>query len=149
MILSLLAVAAREAERPSGEEAAWSPLFERRLQLGVQGMDEVKETPPLLALQRYYQPDQTVLSLNPVSFCAGSACLGSFCGGSACLLSKCAGSACVNSSCAGSGCAVSACLGSACATSLCVGSGCVGSGCVGSACLTCGAVESPQACDRG
>jgi hypothetical protein len=151
VLLALLGVAASgSASRPRWDaDASWSPLYERRLEIGVQQMDRAGEPALRASLQLYHQPEEMVLSLNPISFCAGSACLGSFCGGSACLLSKCAGSACANSTCVGSGCAVSACLGSSCGGSLCLGSGCLGSGCVGSACLTCGAEDGTQACRRG
>jgi hypothetical protein len=70
-------------------------------------------------------PIQTPVSVNPVSFCVGSVCLGSYC----------AGSLCVSSECLGSGCVGSTCIGSGCAASLCAASGCVGSICGGSACM--------------
>lgn len=145
----LTAMGAREAAPAGAGDAPYSPLFARRLELGIGAMDRGEEPVYQAALQIYDRSVETVLSLNPVSFCAGSACLGSFCGGSACLLSKCAGSACANSTCVGSGCAVSACMGSACGASLCVGSGCLGSACVGSACLTCPMNEAPPECLRG
>ena len=149
----LLAAAATGAHRLQPEphdDESFSPLFAKRLELGVRAMDRPGEAAfQVAAMERVLQPTETVLSFNPVSFCAGSACLGSFCGGSACLLSKCAGSACANSSCVGSGCAVSACVGSMCGTSLCVGSACVGSGCLGSACLNCSTEETPGDSLRG
>ena len=148
----LLAGAATGAHRlqPPPHDESFSPLFARRLELGVRALDRTGEAVfQTAAMPRVMQPTETVLSLNPVSFCAGSACLGSFCGGSACLLSKCAGSACANSSCFGSGCVVSACVGSTCGTSLCVGSACLGTACVGSACLNCATEVIPGDSLRG
>jgi hypothetical protein len=149
LLLSAAATGAYCFQPEPRDAGSWSPLFARRLELGVGAMDRVQAPDVRMAYQIVNQPDETVLSLNPVSFCAGSACLGSFCGGSACLLSKCMGSACANSTCVGSGCAVSACVGSACGTSLCVGSVCLGSACVGSSCLTCATGEVPQDASRG
>lgn len=75
-------------------------------------------------------------SLNPVSFCLGSACGGSICLGSGCGVSYCFGSACGSSLCGGSGCAVSNCGGSVCGASVCVGSVCGISACAGSICAS-------------
>jgi hypothetical protein len=142
--LALMAAWCVEASvpRPPREETVDdSPLFARRLEVGIGHLDAPEGRIQLAALPRV-QIVESPLSLNPVSFCVGSACLGSICAGSACLLSNCAGSACGNSKCIGSGCAVSLCAGSACGTSACVGSVCLGSFCVGSACTQCG-LETP------
>jgi len=71
-------------------------------------------------------PVPMVVSLNPISFCVGSVCLGSYCAGSLCLSSECLGSGCVGSTCIGSGCAGSMCAASGCVGSMCGGSACVG-----------------------
>lgn len=143
--LALMAVWCVEASvprPPRGPTLEDSPLFARRLELGIGHLDAPEGRVQVAALPRM-QIVETPLSLNPVSFCVGSACLGSVCVGSACLLSNCAGSACGNSKCVGSGCLVSLCAGSACGTSACVGSVCLGSLCAGSACTQCG-LETPD-----
>ena len=71
-------------------------------------------------------PILTPASLNPVSFCVGSACLASYCVGSLCISSECLGSGCVGSTCLGSGCAASMCAASGCVGSMCGGSACAG-----------------------
>jgi hypothetical protein len=71
-------------------------------------------------------PVLTPASLNPFSFCVGSACMGSYCAGSLCISSECLGSGCVGSTCIGSGCAASLCAASGCVGSICGGSACVG-----------------------
>ncbi len=107
-----------------------SPLFRARLEAtmrdwenggspGAYGGDD----PPL-----------TPASLNPASFCLGSACLASYC----------IGSLCISSECVGSGCAGSTCIGSGCAASMCAASGCIGSICGGSACM--GTTLCPKVC---
>ncbi len=134
--------------RSSSSGDPFSPLYARRLEVGIINMD-----PPaglLIAGGRPYarrDPVVTPLSGNPISFCLGSACAGSFCGGSACLSSKCFGSACFNSGCGGSACVVSLCGGSACASSVCGGSACLGSVCGGSICA--GSVCAGSACGPG
>ena len=150
LLLAAAATRAHTLQPAPRDDESFSPLFARRLELGVRAMDRTGETAFQTAtMPRVLQPTETVLSLNPVSFCAASACLGSFCGGSACLLSKCAGSACANSTCFGNDCVVSACVGSTCGTSLCVGSACLGTACVGSACLNCATQEMPGDSLRG
>ena len=127
------------AAAPAGTSPGdpWSPLYARRLAVGVISMDR-QEPERLAGLAPFGRRDPvaTPLSGNPVSFCVGSACGASYCVGSACLGSRCVGSACVTSGCAGSGCFVSLCGGSACAASVCGGSACLGSACAGSACGT-------------
>ncbi len=121
------------------------PLYNDQLQTGIAGLgQELDSSARLGGLADTGQPVETPntpLSLNPVSFCAGSLCLGSVCAfsacfGSACILSGCGGSGCLDSGCGGSGCVVSGCLGSICVASGCVGSICVGTGCVGSVCAS-------------
>jgi hypothetical protein len=135
LALALSIVAAAPARPPAGDP--WSPLYERRLEVGIIAMDH--PAPERLAGMAPFgrrDPVATPLSGNPVSFCVGSACSASFCVGSACLASRCVGSACLTSACGGSGCVVSLCGGSACAASVCGGSACLGSACAGSACGT-------------
>ena len=125
--------------RPVEEAVGFSPLFERRLVVGIQRMDAPAERVRVAELPRYYSDTVgTPASGNPLSGCLGSACLGSVCLGSLCMGSKCLGSACISSGCLGSGCTGSGCAGSACIESGCVGSACIRSGCLGSACLSCG-----------
>lgn len=119
----------------------FSPLFERRLEVGIENLDDPADRVHMAILppfQRDEPPDGTIpetpASGNPLSVCLGSACLGSLCLGSGCIASKCIGSACVTSGCATSGCLSSACAGSTCAGSACLGSVCFGSGCTGSVC---------------
>ena len=122
--------------RTHDESPAFSPLYERRLEIGLENL----ESPPGLIrtahLERVNRPVETPASANPLSVCLASGCLGSVCFGSACAGSACFGSACSGSTCGGSGCSGSACGGSACVNSGCAGSACVGSTCLGSLCLT-------------
>lgn len=122
-----------ERDGTSAEEP-FSPLFSRRLEVGVLNMDKPAERQYMARLEVFYRPFETPLSGNPLSVCLGSGCLGSLCLGSACLSSRCLGSACVASGCGGSTCIASGCGGSACIGSGCGGSACVGTVCAGSAC---------------
>ena len=135
-----------------GSDQKFSPLFAKRLEVGVQNMDKQagKVYMAGFLMDDFSQPLETPLSANPVSLCLASGCFGSGCLGSACLLSACIGSACATSKCVGSGCVVSICAGSACTTStcggsVCAGSVCVGSVCVGTACLGSACVSCPNA----
>jgi hypothetical protein len=152
LLIALAAALRVDASIPGEPEtqppAEFSPLFSRRLEVGIHHLDAPPGRLQVAALARMYE-EYNPLSLNPTSFCAGSACLGSFCGGSMCLLSNCAGSACGNSKCVGSGCGVSLCGGSACTGSVCLGSLCLGSACAGSACLGCATQEPPLAESEG
>jgi hypothetical protein len=134
LALGTVSVSAHVRPEPPASEP-FSPLFARRLEVGIAGMDRPDED--RIAAGRPFaeiDPVATPLSANPVSFCVASACMASFCLGSACMASKCLGSACLNSGCGGSACVVSLCGGSACAASVCGGSACLGSACAGSAC---------------
>ena len=106
---------------------SYSPLFARRLSVGIEDMDPPDDRLGAGIFLR--DPVSTPASVNPGSLCLGSACLGSWCLGSACLNSGCLGSACFNSNCLGSTCAGSMCGGSACVGSVCGGSACVASSC--------------------
>ena len=108
------------------EMEEFSPLFSRRLEAGVAGMDAPPDRVRIAAMSRY-EDTEVVASAQPASVCVGSACIYSYCFGSACVQSHCLGSAC-----SGSGC-----LGSLCGGSGCLGSACLGSGCLGSACTHC------------
>jgi len=152
------ATAVRPVDAMSEEQ--FSPLFARRLEVGIQNMDRPPDKVYMAGfLMNDFGPVETPLSANPMSLCLGSGCFGSGCLGSACLASACFGSACATSKCVGSGCVVSVCGGSACAGSTCVGSACVGSvcvgstcvgtACVGSACVTCTATEPGGAMEQG
>lgn len=112
----------------------FSPLFPRRLEVGIRNMDRPAGRTYRAALS-YEEPVETPFSGNPASVCLGSGCYLSVCMGSACISSRCLGSVCVTSGCGGSACVASGCGGSGCVTSACGGSGCVGSGCAGSACV--------------
>ncbi len=145
--LRVHAFAPREATDVAGE---FSPLFARRLEVGIQSLDDEPDqvltatlSPPYRRTDPGDPAPPSPASGNPFSVCLGSGCLGSLCLGSACVGSQCLGSACVSSSCLGSGCTVSACGGSVCVASTCVGSVCAGSTCVGSACLTCAGEDEP------
>ncbi len=119
-------------------EPAFSPLFARRLEVGLQNMDKQPDRVYVAHLPIYDQdPVATPLSGNPVSVCLASGCYLSVCLGSACLNSRCLGSACLTSGCGGSACITSGCGGSACIGSACGGSACIGSICAGSACINC------------
>ncbi|MGH9870736.1 MAG: hypothetical protein ACREAA_21575 [Candidatus Polarisedimenticolia bacterium] len=118
------------------DDDLFSPLFARRLEVGVGGLDGPRDTVQVARLQRM-QADKV---LTPLSFNPVSACLGSLCLGSACISSFCLGSACINSKCLGSGCVASVCGGSGCAMSVCGGSACAVSACA-SACFHC--IEDP------
>jgi len=118
--------------------AGFSPLFARRLEVGLQNMDKTPDRVYVAHLPIYDQePVATPLSGNPLSMCLASGCYLSICIGSACLNSRCLGSACITSGCGGSACITSGCGGSACIGSACGGSACVGSICLGSACVNC------------
>jgi hypothetical protein len=121
-----------------GTDPEFSPLFERRLAVGLENMDKPPER-VFVARQELLDREElaTPLSGSPLSICIGSACLVSICLGSVCLNSRCLGSTCIVSGCGGSACVTSGCAGSACVTSACAGSVCVGSVCLGSACLRC------------
>ena len=135
---STYAVALRESGSRAGE---FSPLFSRRLEVGVRDMDAPADRAMTVAWERALRdPLATPLSGNPVSACLGSACTLSYCLGSACLSSRCLGSACMVSACGGSACITSACGGSGCLGSVCGGSLCVGSVCA-SLCAGCGAPD--------
>ena len=108
--------------------AEFSPLFARRLDLGIERLDQPADRVFTVAMERVSQPADFIASGNPYSYC-----LGSLCGGSTCLGSACIGSTCLGSGCSGSTCAGSACLGSSCVGSVCIGSRCVGSVCSGCA----------------
>jgi len=137
-----LAYAPRSA--PTAAEEPFSPLFSRRLEVGVRNMDKPAERSYVARLEVQTRPLGTPLSGNPLSVCIGSGCLGSVCLGSACLSSRCLGSACIASGCGGSTCIASGCGGSACIGSGCGGSACVGTVCAGSACSAgCDATAPP------
>jgi len=94
-----------------------SPLFQARLEATLRDWERGAQ-PELIDEQ---EPTWWPASVNPVSYCAGSLCLGSFCLGSACLASYCVGSGCTASLCLGSGCLCSGCGGSAClGVTLCI-----------------------------
>ena len=120
------------ARLPVATETAdgYSPLFARRLAVGIEDMDPPDDRLGAGIFLR--DPVSTPASANPVSLCLGSFCLGSWCLGSACVNSGCLGSACLNSTCVGS-----TCVGTMCGGSACVGSICGGSACVASTCATC------------
>jgi len=125
-------------ERGREGEAGFSPLFARRLEVGVQNMDKTPDRVYTAHLPIYDEaPVATPLSGNPVSVCLASGCYLSVCLGSACLNSRCLGSACLLSGCGGSACISSGCGGSSCIGSACGGSACIGSVCAGSACINC------------
>lgn len=109
------------------------PLFARRLEVGIMGMDGPADRVHVARLELYEDDATFVLSASPLSYCVGSAC----------LESVCVGSACVKSYCVGSGCGGSSCVGSGCGGSICLGSACIGSGCLGSACTHCLEGEEP------
>lgn len=136
-----LASSSKGAHRPEREPAVFSPLFARRLEVGLENMDRPRERVHVARLGLVHQDDDPVeggiLSAQPFSFCLGSACYTSGCLGSACVGSGCLGSACTSSQCAGSTCFGSVCGASGCLGSTCLGSACLGSVCVGSACLNC------------
>lgn len=113
------------------DDAGFSPLFARRLDLGIQRLDQPADRTLTAAMQVVEEEVEFIASGTPYSYC-----LGSLCGGSTCL-----GSACVGSTCLGSGCLGSTCAGSACSGSTCLGSVCVGSKCLGSVCGSCPAEE--------
>ncbi|HEY3176676.1 MAG TPA: hypothetical protein VGK94_13055 [Candidatus Polarisedimenticolia bacterium] len=115
------------APGPLGGADAFSPLFARRLEVGISGMDRPAEPARVARLHLYEDDVDLIFSATPISYCIGSAC----------LESMCIGSACVKSYCVGSVCGASACTGSACGGSACIGSACIGSGCLGSACTQC------------
>ncbi|HKY34126.1 MAG TPA: hypothetical protein VJV23_16470 [Candidatus Polarisedimenticolia bacterium] len=139
LLASAPVVRAVAPAEPPPEEGSFSPLFERRLEVGLLGLDPPPDRTYVASLQIHNRPLETPVSGNPASFCVGSGCLGSFCAGSLCLISNCAGSLCLNSKCAGSACGTSLCGGSVCGTSACLGSVCGGSACLGSACAGCAA----------
>lgn len=118
------------------EEPAFSPLYARRLEIGLENLDSPPGLIRTVHLEIVSRPVGTPASANPLSLCLGSMCLGSVCFGSACAGSSCLASACSGSSCLGSGCVASGCAGSVCTSSGCVGSACLGSACIGSACLS-------------
>ncbi len=135
-------------EADGGPPAPFSPLFERRLEVGMENLDRPAGSILIAHLDTLESASvDSPLSANPVSgclgsacslsICLGSACLNSRCLGSGCLLSACLGSSCVTSGCGGSACVASTCGGSACVGSVCGGSACVKSGCYGSACVEC------------
>jgi len=132
--LGIEATATIPEEGPAEE---FSPLFARRLEVGLRNMDKPPDRVYLARLGPMHRDVATPASGNPISACLGSACFMSVCIGSACFSSTCFGSACFSSNCGGSGCITSGCVGSTCVGSGCAGSVCVGSICFGSACLNC------------
>ncbi len=150
-ILALVALVwhAQAGVPPSREESPeFSPLYARRLAVGLANLDSSPGLIRTAHLEITMRPVSTPLSGNPLSLCIGSACLGSVCLGSACAGSTCLGSACSASACTGSGCVASGCAGSACANSACAGSLCLGSACLGSACLGSACLGSACASSR-
>jgi hypothetical protein len=134
----------------ASDDGGFSPLFARRLEVGIRNMDKAPERVYMARLPLMLEdPLGTPFSGNPASACVGSACYLSYCLGSACIGSRCLGSACITSACGGSSCVASACGGSACIGSGCGGSACVGSGCLGSACLKCDTFERKIPLERG
>jgi hypothetical protein len=139
LVLALLALVwhAQAGVPPSREETPeFSPLYARRLAVGLEALDSPPGLIRTAHLEIMSRPLATPASANPLSICLVSGCAGSICLGSACAGSVCLGSACATSSCGGSACVNSGCGGSACATSGCAGSVCLGSGCLGSVCLS-------------
>lgn len=99
-----------------------TPLYQARLEATLAEWEgRVRSVDPEIE-----DPTWWPASLNPVSYCLGSACSQSYCIGSVCINSGCVGSGCVGSTCVGSGCVASICLGSGCAGSICGGSACWG-----------------------
>jgi hypothetical protein len=127
-------IGAHTRVRAAAEGGDFSPLFTRRLDIGIDRLDQPDDRRFTVALQIVNQPDEFIASGSPFSYC-----LGSLCAGSVCL-----GSACVGSTCLGSGCSGSTCTGSACLGSTCLGSVCLGSKCAGSACSACGATTEDR-----
>ncbi|HKY34125.1 MAG TPA: hypothetical protein VJV23_16465 [Candidatus Polarisedimenticolia bacterium] len=131
---ALPAAGALRADASAGAGSAldepFSPLFERRLEVGLLNMD-APEGARLRAALIAGESGAIVFSGSITSWCLGSGC-----GGSACL-----GSACLGSTCLGSGCLDSKCVGSACGGSQCIGSLCGASQCLGSACTQCAGGE--------
>jgi len=121
---------------PREEQPGFSPLYARRLAIGLENLDSPPGLIRTAHLEIVSRPVGTPASANPLSLCLGSMCLGSVCLGSACAGSSCLGSACSGSACLGSGCVASGCAGSVCTSSGCAGSACLGSACIGSACLS-------------
>ena len=125
-----------DVPRSREELPEFSPLYERRLAVGLENLDSPPGSIRIAHLEIVGRPVETPLSANPLSLCIASGCVGSVCLGSACAGSTCLGSACSSSACTGSACVASGCAGSVCTSSGCAGSACLGSACLGSACLT-------------
>jgi hypothetical protein len=149
--LACLATLAIAAYLSPARALAHSPIHGEQLRTGLAGLgleqDSAGRLGSVADSGAPVESPNTPASLNPISLCLGSACLGSVCFGSFCAGSICFGSACTTSGCAGSGCLGSGCVGSGCVSSGCIGSVCTGSGCIGSVCVSTGCVGS--ACSSG
>ncbi|HEY3176677.1 MAG TPA: hypothetical protein VGK94_13060 [Candidatus Polarisedimenticolia bacterium] len=136
-------------DMPASPTEGFSPLFSRRLEVGVRSMDQPPGSLRVAGGLVLSDPVETPASANPISVCVASGCALSVCLASGCILSGCLGSVCESSVCLGSTCIGSGCAGSACVGSGCLGSVCLGSGCAGSACLRCSSGLEADGAEEG